>query len=471
MQPPQVSANTSSAPQRPSHTTEEIQQLWKHCLQMITQECDPHTLQRLFRPIRPLGFRTISEEGETFRAFVLEVPTKAFFEELVNNHFDLLNRVNAQVLGGEVEFYIQIASEAPVTSAANQIAKRSQDYSSHLSAELRFETFYESSCNREALRIAEATAARPGQAPLNFIFIYGPSGVGKTHLCQAIGQRAMELHPTLRVSYVSSSKFESQFIRDSLMRGAERGAFVDFYQQMDMLIIDDIQGLIGKEKTQQAFFDIFNHLYLLGKQIIVTCDVPPVDLKGMQTRIMTRIQSAMMLRIDRPDLELRRKILQRRVADSGIELGEECVEFIAESMQDNVRQLEGAIRTIISRSKYSDTGVIDMARTRAIISDTINIEKREVTPAFILESVCAIYGVEKAQLLTSSRKANLALPRQVTMYLAKKHTSASYSAIAQLLNRSDHTTVMHGCRTIEARLESEPALKERIAEIEQALFA
>ena len=162
--------------------------------------------------------------------------------------------------------------------------------------------------------------------------------------------------------------------------------FVDFYQQMDMLIIDDIQGLIGKTKTQQAFFDIFNHLYLLGKQIIVTCDVPPVDLKGMETRIMTRIQSAMMLRIDRPDLELRRKILQRRVADSGVELGEECVEFIAESMQDNVRQLEGAIRTIITHSQFSDHGAVDLEATRRIVGGTVSIERREVTPESILDT-------------------------------------------------------------------------------------
>jgi len=356
---------------------------------------------------------------------------------------------------------------APAPSPA-KIA-RTQDYTSHLSADLRFETFYESACNREALRIAEATAARPGQAPLNFIFIYGPSGVGKTHLCQAIGQRAMELHPTMRVCYVSSSKFETQFIRDSLMRGTERGMFIDFYQQMDILIIDDIQGLIGKTKTQQAFFDIFNHLYLLGKQIIVTCDVPPVDLKGMEARIMTRIQSAMMLRIDRPDLELRRKILQRRVADSGVELGEECVEFIAENMQDNVRQLEGAIRTIVTHSKFSDLGAVDIDMTRRIVGGTVSIERKEVTPELVLDTVCKVFGVEKEQLRTPSRKAVLALPRQVTMYLVKKHTSASYNTIAQLLNRSDHTTIMHGCKAIEGRIHIEPALKERIALVEEEL--
>ena len=444
------------------------EQLWKHCLQIIARSCDPQTLQRWFAPIRPLGVETREDEGGSFEALVLEVPSKSFYEELLRTHETLLIRAQQEVLTPRgLEIFLAPAQVAPTPSPA-KIA-RTQDYTSHLSADLRFETFYESACNREALRIAEATAARPGQAPLNFIFIYGPSGVGKTHLCQAIGQRAMELHPTMRVCYVSSSKFETQFIRDSLMRGTERGMFIDFYQQMDILIIDDIQGLIGKTKTQQAFFDIFNHLYLLGKQIIVTCDVPPVDLKGMEARIMTRIQSAMMLRIDRPDLELRRKILQRRVADSGVELGEECVEFIAENMQDNVRQLEGAIRTIVTHSKFSDLGAVDIDMTRRIVGGTVSIERKEVTPELVLDTVCKVFGVEKDQLRTPSRKAILALPRQVTMYLVKKHTSASYNTIAQLLNRSDHTTIMHGCKAIEGRINIEPALKERIALVEEEL--
>ena len=444
------------------------EQLWKHCLQIIARSCDPQTLQRWFAPIRPLGVETREDEGGSFEALVLEVPSKSFYEDLLRTHETLLIRAQQEVLTPRgLEIFLAPAQVAPAPSPA-KIA-RTQDYTSHLSADLRFETFYESACNREALRIAEATAARPGQAPLNFIFIYGPSGVGKTHLCQAIGQRAMELHPTMRVCYVSSSKFETQFIRDSLMRGTERGMFIDFYQQMDILIIDDIQGLIGKTKTQQAFFDIFNHLYLLGKQIIVTCDVPPVDLKGMEARIMTRIQSAMMLRIDRPDLELRRKILQRRVADSGVELGEECVEFIAENMQDNVRQLEGAIRTIVTHSKFSDLGAVDIDMTRRIVGGTVSIERKEVTPELVLDTVCKVFGVEKDQLRTPSRKAVLALPRQVTMYLVKKHTSASYNTIAQLLNRSDHTTIMHGCKAIEGRIHIEPALKERIALVEEEL--
>jgi len=447
--------------------------LWQRCMQLLARACDAETLQTWFAPIRSAGVESRQDQaGEAFDALVLHVPSESFLKQLLERHVELLRQVTDEVIGGQLEVVLEPTPEA-TRPRPRQVAAspRMQEYTSHLSADLRFDTFYESACNREALRIAEATAARPGQAPLNFLFIYGPSGVGKTHLCQAIGQRAIELHPDLRVSYVATSKFEAQFIRDSLNRGPGRGTFIDFYQQMDVLIIDDIQGLIGKQKTQQAFFDIFNHLYMLGKQIIVTCDVPPIDLKGMETRIMTRIQSAMMLRIDRPDLELRRKILQHRVAESGVELGEECVEFIAENMPDNVRQLEGAIRTLITRARFNDQGVVDLATTRSVVGETVSIDHRELTPHLILETVCRVYGQEVDQLRTSSRKAELALPRQVVMYLVKKHTSASYKAIAKLLNRSDHTTVMHGVKTIEGRIEHEAELRSRIAEIESELRA
>ena len=442
-------------------------------MQLLARACDAETLQTWFAPIRSAGVESRQDQaGEAFDALVLHVPSESFLKQLLERHVELLRQVTDEVIGGQLEVVLEPTPEA-TRPRPRQVAAspRMQEYTSHLSADLRFDTFYESACNREALRIAEATAARPGQAPLNFLFIYGPSGVGKTHLCQAIGQRAIELHPDLRVSYVATSKFEAQFIRDSLNRGPGRGTFIDFYQQMDVLIIDDIQGLIGKQKTQQAFFDIFNHLYMLGKQIIVTCDVPPIDLKGMETRIMTRIQSAMMLRIDRPDLELRRKILQHRVAESGVELGEECVEFIAENMPDNVRQLEGAIRTLITRARFNDQGVVDLATTRSVVGETVSIDRRELTPHLILETVCRVYGQEVDQLRTSSRKAELALPRQVVMYLVKKHTSASYKAIAKLLNRSDHTTIMHGVKTIEGRIEHEAELRSRIAEIESELRA
>ena len=450
------------APQvAPSPSAEE---LWQQSLQLLTQRLDAQTIQQWFQPLRCGGFGTGSDAQGTFRIFYLYAPDRTFCQSLTTHYAQPLLAVLREVMGADIEPVLDVEPQP----AAPQLSPKMQTYSSALSAALRFETFFESACNREALRIAEATAARPGQEGLNFLFIYGPSGVGKTHLCQAIGQRAMELHSSMRVCYVACSKFQMQYMRDSL-NGPGRGRFIDFYQQMDILIIDDIQGLIGKEKTQQAFFDIFNHLTLLGKQIIVTSDVPPIDLQGMETRILTRMQSAMMLHIDRPDLELRRKILMSRVAESGVQLGEECMEFIAENMKSNIREIEGAARTLITRARYSDRPV-DLATTREVVGSSVNIQRLELTPSRILDCVCRVYAIEAAQLKVSSRKAELALPRQVVMYLVKKHTDSSYKAIAKLLNRKDHTTIMHGVKSIEGRLEIEAELRERVRQIEAELL-
>lgn len=461
------------APQvAPSPSAEE---LWQQSLQLLTQRLDAQTIQQWFQPLRCGGFGTGSDAQGTFRIFYLYAPDRTFCQSLTTHYAQPLLAVLREVMGADIEPVLDVEPQPEGTAGlgskqptAPQLSPKMQTYSSALSAALRFETFFESACNREALRIAEATAARPGQEGLNFLFIYGPSGVGKTHLCQAIGQRAMELHSSMRVCYVACSKFQMQYMRDSL-NGPGRGRFIDFYQQMDILIIDDIQGLIGKEKTQQAFFDIFNHLTLLGKQIIVTSDVPPIDLQGMETRILTRMQSAMMLHIDRPDLELRRKILMSRVAESGVQLGEECMEFIAENMKSNIREIEGAARTLITRARYSDRPV-DLATTREVVGSSVNIQRLELTPSRILDCVCRVYAIEAAQLKVSSRKAELALPRQVVMYLVKKHTDSSYKAIAKLLNRKDHTTIMHGVKSIEGRLEIEAELRERVRQIEAELL-
>lgn len=455
------------------HDTPTADELWQQSLQILTQRLGSEVVQRWFAPLRCGGFGTGSDAQGSFRTFYLYAPNADFSQELTSRYAQPLLAVLREVMGQDLEPVLEVEPQ-PTTGAtetqptAPKLSPKMQAYSSALSASLRFETFFESSCNREALRIAEATAARPGQEGLNFLFIYGPSGVGKTHLCQAIGQRAIELHQGIRVCYVACSKFQQQYTDDSL-HGGGRGRFVDFYQQMDVLIIDDIQGLIGKEKTQQAFFDIFNHLTLLNKQIIVTSDVPPIDLEGMETRILTRMQSAMMLHIDRPDLELRRKILMNRVAKSGVQLGEECVEFIAEHMKNNVREIVGAAHTLINKVRFSDEAV-DLDVTRQVVGSSVNIQRRELTPSRILDCVCRHYALEAAQLKVSSRKAELALPRQVVMYLVKKHTDSSFKSIAKLLNRKDHTTVMHGVRTIEGRLELEQELRERISAIEQELL-
>ncbi|KGN70011.1 chromosomal replication initiator protein DnaA [Porphyromonas sp. COT-239 OH1446] len=441
-----------------------INELWGKCRAFLSQTLNEQTMRNWIDPIRP-----ISLEDSVLK---LWVPSEHFCDYL-EQHMRKEIEVMLQLFVGrsaDIEFEFPRVGEAAQaqTEEVAQVdrAMASGNYVSYLNQSLRFDTFIESECNRMARTLAYSVATCPGQSPLNLLFIHGPSGVGKTHLCQAIGQHIQQEHPRLRVCYVSSAKFENQYTRDARQRG--KTSFIEFYQQMDVLLIDDIQGLIGKTGTQKAFFEIFNHLYLLGKQIVLTSDVPPVDFIGMEERMITRIQSSVVIKLERPDIELRRKILQTKVAESGVSLGNEIVEIIAERMGRNVRELDGTIKTLISYSQHGKR-TIDMNLTRQVMSSSIVMDKPEITMEYIQQLVSERYNIDPKLLYGSTRRAEVALPRQIVMYMTKKYTSHSYSAIAERLGRRNHTTVMHGVKTITDRMSVDPVFAESITSLEQAI--
>lgn len=438
--------------------------LWSKCYAFLASLLDETAVKNWIDPIEPCGLR-----GEEL---TLRVPTEHFAIYLEEHFAREFNLMLQSYVGSNAVLIFEYRSQTttlPEDLAVQGEAKpvhKVENYVSFLNDALRFETFYESECNRVARTIAQSVAEHPGQAPLNLLFIYGPSGVGKTHLSQAIGQRVQELHAGMRVCYVSSAKFEAQYVHDARFR--ERGSFIEFYQQMDVLIIDDIQGLIGKEKTQQAFFEIFNHLYLLNKQIVLTSDVPPVEFRGMEERLITRIQSSIMIPLERPDIELRRKILRSKVAESGVYLGDEIVEFIAENMQNNVRELDGAVKTLLTYSQITQKA-IDIHFARSVMSTSINLTKPEITMERIQQIVAQEYKIDVAQLRSSTRRAEVALPRQIVMYMTKKHTDHSYNAIAERLGRKNHTTVMHGVKAIGDRMSVDENFRHTIMQLESQL--
>lgn len=441
-----------------------LNELWTKCCDYLQQVIPETAFRHWIQPIQP-----ISLHGTVLK---LRVPSEHFCDYL-EQHFareieSMLQIYISPNAGIDFEFpevkAVSEAASATVSSVDRAIA--SGNYVSYLNESLRFETFIESECNSMARRLALSVAEHPGQAPLGLLFIHGPSGVGKTHLCQAIGQHIKREHPTLRVCYVSSAKFEHQYTRDARQKG--KTSFIEFYQQMDVLLIDDIQGLIGKVGTQKAFFEIFNHLYLLGKQIVLTSDIPPVEFAGMEERMITRIQSSLTIKLERPDLELRRKILKTKVAESGITLGEEIVEAIAEHVGRNVRELDGTIKTLITYSQVGNRK-IDMALTRQVMSNNVVIDKPEVTMEYIQQCVAQKYNIEEKLLYSATRRADVALPRQIVMYMTKKYTSHSYSAIAERLGRKNHTTVMHGVKEITNRMSVDPAFAQSISELEQLI--
>ena len=350
------------------------QELWATCsIFLSTIITDKQDYTRWIRPIEPRGIRD--------NKFLIRVPSEPFLLYLTEHYdkqFNLMQSIYMEPNG------IMMVAEFPRTNddsagiSGNELdanvstARNEEDYVNVLNEKLSFETFLESECNRFARYVAEAVADNPGQSPHTVLFIHGPSGVGKTHLSQAIGSRVRQLHPEKRVCYISCAKFEAQFVFDCKQHNKYR--FIEFYQHMDVLIIDDIQTLIGKTATQQAFFEIFNHLYLLNKQIVLTCDVPPVAFQDIEDRILTRIQGAMQVSLERPDLELRRKILKQRVAEAGVELGFEVVEYIAENMKNNVRELEGTMNTLITYAKIRKSP-IDLGMASRIMGQSISMIK------------------------------------------------------------------------------------------------
>lgn len=443
---------------------QRAQMVWTKCHTFLTTMLDPAVIKNWIDPIEPRGY--------VDNRLTLRAPSEQFVMYLEENFAREINQMVQWYLGGNDGVLLfeyldqQQAQQEPQNAPAASPVQNPENYVCFLNKAFSFDTFYVSECNRVAHKIGQAVAENPGQAPLNLLFIHGPSGVGKTHLAQAIGQRALELHPDKRVCYVSSSKFEAQYVHDARFR--ERGAFIAFYQQMDILIIDDIQGLIGKEKTQQAFFEIFNHLYLLNKQIIMTSDVPPVEFKGMEERLITRIRSSLMIPLERPDLELRRLILRGRVAEIGVQLGDEVVEFIAENMPSNVRELEGTVKTLVTYSQIQERP-IDVPFARTVMSQSINMERREVTMDLIQQLVSQHYNIEVAQLHSSTRRADIVLPRQVVMYLTHTLTGHSLGYIAERLGRKNHTTVLHGIKVIKDRMSIDADFRKAVNDLEHTI--
>ncbi|MDO4707536.1 MAG: chromosomal replication initiator protein DnaA [Porphyromonadaceae bacterium] len=437
--------------------------LWPKCKNFLSSMLGEEEFNKWIAPVEPRG---LNEEGLTLR-----VPDEQFAVYLEENFTKELDMMMGYYIGNKAILFFEFANKEVEEQSIREEETseppiKADNYVSYLNESLRFETFFESESNRVARTIAESVAERPGQVPLNLLFIYGPSGVGKTHLSQAIGQRVRDRHPNLRVCYVSSAKFEAQYTHDS--RFQSKTSFISFYQQMDVLIIDDIQGIIGKPRTQQAFFEIFNHLYLLNKQIILTSDVPPVEFRGMEERLITRIRSSIMIPLERPDIELRRKILSNKVAEYGVHIEEEVLEFLAESLSSNVRELDGAIKTLLTYATISGRA-IDINFARSVVSTSVSMTQPEITMEGIQELVAAEYKIDKALLRSATRRSDIALPRQVVMYLTKTHTDHSYNVIAERLGRKNHTTVMHGVRTIKSKMKADKAFAEDIKRLEQRL--
>jgi chromosomal replication initiator protein len=417
----------------------------------------------------------------------LFVPSQFVYEHIEENYVDLLSAVIYRVFGADTELNYRVLTDRQNQLTVDQesekrpakviteqqksdnqapgtIAVPAQDLDPMLRSNYSFDNFIEGLSNRLPRAAAESIALKPGKTVFNPLFLYGASGVGKTHLANAIGLKVKELYPEKRVLYVSAHLFKVQYT-DSVRKNTVND-FINFYQSIDVLIIDDIQEFVGVEKTQNTFFHIFNHLHQNGKQLIMTCDRPPVMLQGIEDRLITRFKWGLTAEIERPNLELRRSILTDRARREGIALREEVLDYIAEQVTDSVRELEGILISLHAHSALYGRE-IDLSLAQRIVSKAVRIVEKEVTIEDIVRNTCDYYHIKDESIYTSSRKRDIVLARQVSMYLAHKLLpSLSLARIGQCIGSKDHSTVLHACRTIEDLVGVDKVMEAAVEDIE-----
>ncbi len=450
-------------------------QLWNRCLEIIRDNVPEQTYKTWFLPIVPLKYKDMT--------LVLQVPSQFFYEFLEDKFVDLLRKTIYKVMGEGTKLMYNImvvkpkgTTTIPSTPHIPVIPQASQkkdipqipvtDLDPHLNPNYNFDTFIEGYSNKLSRSVAEAVAENPAKTIFNPLFLYGASGVGKTHLANAIGTKIKELYPEKRVLYVSAHLFQVQYT-DSV-RNNTTNDFINFYQTIDVLIIDDIQEFAGVTKTQNTFFYIFNHLHQNGKQLILTSDRAPILLQGMEERLITRFKWGMVAELEKPTVELRKKILLNKIQRDGLQFPPEVIDYIAENVEESVRDLEGIVISIMAHSTIYNKDV-DLELAQRIVRKVVNNERKAITIDDIIGTVCKHFGLEINAIHTKSRKREVVQARQVAMYLAKHHTDFSTSKIGTLIGNRDHATVLHACKAIKEQREVDRAFRSEIEEIESAL--
>ena len=459
--------------------------LWEHCLNVIKDNVQEATFNSFFQSIRPVKF----EEN----TLTLGVPSPFVCEYLEEHYLDLLRKViylhygqgtrlmyrvltdkeHQKTQQWESDRSSTVVQQKPITRDGDKAPKNMpiapvvQDLDPRLNPKYNFENFIEGLSNKLSRTAGEAVAQSPAKTSFNPLFVYGPSGVGKTHLVNAIGTRIKEIYPTKRVLYVSAHLFQVQYTNS--VRENTVNDFINFYQSIDVLIIDDVQEFATLTKTQNTFFHIFNHLHQTGKQLILTSDRSPVMLQGMEDRLLTRFKWGLIAEMERPNVELRKSILRDKVQRDGLKFPEKVIEYIAENVDESVRDLEGIVISLMAHSTVYNRNVdIEMAE-RVVKKAVRMVEKKPIEVIDVLEKVCEHYGVDTSVVNSKGRKREIVQVRQVAMFLAKKHTEASTSKIGKLIGKRDHATVLHACKMVSSQMEVDKVFRGELEEIEKLL--
>ena len=455
--------------------------LWTHCLQIIKDNVSIQQYKTFFEIIEPVDFK------EDTQSLTIKVPSHFVYEFLEGQFFDLLKSTLHKVIGPKANLMYKILTDKtndisqniPESDRSNincppiklgpespsKIIPSTRDLNPMLNPNYNFNNFIEGESNKLTRSVGEAVSIHPAK-DFNPLFIFGPSGVGKTHLVNAIGTKIKELYPNKRVLYVSAHLFQVQYT-DSVRKNTTND-FINFYQTIDVLIIDDIQEFANLTKTQNTFFHIFNHLHQNNKQLIFTSDRSPVMLQGLEDRLLTRFKWGLQAEMEKPNTELRKDILVSKMHRDGLKFPEDVVNYIAENVNDSVRDLEGIVNSLMAYSMVYNHE-IDLCMTERIIKKIKKTENKEITIDNIIKAVCHYYNVEENSLHAKSRKKDVVLVRQVAMYFSKIYTNNSLAKIGQAIGGKDHATVLHAFKIIKNQSDVDKVFKKELLEIENSI--
>ncbi|WP_034985787.1 chromosomal replication initiator protein DnaA [Bergeyella zoohelcum] len=484
---------------------EQLVNIWEKCLSFMRENLNALEDSSDFKKLEnsfDLLFTKVHPVSLIENRLTLYVPSYFYREYIEDNYIPLLSAALRKYIGKGVKLFYQLGdkgtpaknvAQPPVatmqSSTQNRVQQSTQTVpitlkqgttvnpfalpgipkikiESNLKADFSFENYVEGECNKFATNVAKSIAKRPGSTAFNPLFLHGGYGVGKTHLGHAIGLEVKNLYPEKVVLYLSSEKFIQQFI--AAAKNKNITDFTNFFQSVDVLIIDDIQFLSGKTSTQDSFFHIFDYLRHNGKQIILTSDRAPVDITDIQERIISRFKWGLTAEIKSPDFDTRKKIIVDKLSRDGILLPEDMLDFLANEVKSSVRDLIGAINSVIAYSTvYKSDLTLDLLKeTISKISDN---KKKEIDIPYIQEIVCSYFNIDRDLLLSKSRKREVALPRQLAMYFAKELTDATFSKIGEEMGGKDHTTVMHACKTIRDVSKTDKELKRFMKDLTEKL--
>jgi chromosomal replication initiator protein len=469
--------------------------VWENCLKIIKDNIGHQAFKTWFEPIKPVKL-----EGNVL---TIQVPSQFFYEWLEENYITILKSTIKKELGNDGRLEYSIIMENSLNNAtpytikiptSNKKAVKNPALSmpidinrgssntipnpfiipglqkinvqSQLVDSYSFDNFVEGDCNRLARSAGYAVANNPGKTSFNPLFLYSTIGLGKTHLAHAIGIQVKNMFPEKTVLYISTEQFYQQFV-DSV-RNNSQNDFVHFYQMMDVLIVDDIQFLAGKEKTQDVFFHIFNHLHQSGKQIVITSDKPPIEMTGVEQRLLSRFKWGLSADLQSPDLETRIAILEKKLYNDGVEMPVDVIEYLAYSITTNIRELEGALISLLAQSSLNRKAItLDLAKQ--MIDKFVKNTVREISIDYIQKVVCDYFNIPTDMINSKTRKREIVQARQLAMYFSKKMTKASLASIGLHCGNKDHATVLHACRTVNNLIDTDKQFKAYVDELEKKI--